>query len=232
MLGIAQILEGMVIGLGADYFGDLVYKGALQGGDPTLTKQLEVYDSLQVVLGAGITNLTITAATNAGPGPADLVLRLISAPKGTRGSALGWSVVDLRLRAGTLGTVYLDHVTSVATRTRTDLGSLMGRAMAHEIGHLLLGTSRHSADGLMRARWLDLEVRRDLASDWVWSAAEVLEMGGRLGARRQTPAATLVIADEADDVRLTEQTPRADVKVSRLGSAFTCVKHMKIGSGT
>jgi hypothetical protein len=73
MLGIAQVLEGMVIGLGADYFGDLVYKGALEGANPTLTGQLEVYDSLQVVLDAAITNLASTAATNGGPGPADLV---------------------------------------------------------------------------------------------------------------------------------------------------------------
>jgi len=73
MVGVTQVLEGMVIGLGADYFGDLVYKGALQGGDPTLTKQLEVYDSLQVVLNQAIVNLANTAASNSGPGPADLV---------------------------------------------------------------------------------------------------------------------------------------------------------------
>ncbi len=73
MLGVAQIMEALMIGLGADYFGDLVYKGALQGGNPTLTKQLEVYDSLQVKLDNAITNLAVTAATNSGPGPADLV---------------------------------------------------------------------------------------------------------------------------------------------------------------
>jgi len=73
MLGVAETMEGMVMGLGADVFGDLVYKGALQGGNPTLTKQLEVYDSVQAVLSQGITNLTVTAATNSGPGPADLV---------------------------------------------------------------------------------------------------------------------------------------------------------------
>jgi hypothetical protein len=73
MLGIAQILEGQLIGLGADYFGDLVYKGALQGGNPPLTKQLEVYDSLQAVLDQGIANLAVTAATNSGPAGTDLL---------------------------------------------------------------------------------------------------------------------------------------------------------------
>ena len=73
MVGVAQVMEGMVIGLGADYFGDLVYKGALQGGNPELTEQLEVYDSVQVVLDQAIVNLSSTATTNAGPGDADLV---------------------------------------------------------------------------------------------------------------------------------------------------------------
>ena len=90
MLGVAQVLEAMVIGLGADYFGDLVYKGALQGGNPTLTKQLEVYDSLQVVLDQAITNLASTAATNAGPGPADLVYG---------GSAARWSALAHTVKA-------------------------------------------------------------------------------------------------------------------------------------
>ena len=90
MLGVAQVMEGMVIGLGADYFGDLVYKGALQGGNPTLTKQLEVYDSVQAVLSAAITNLASTATTNAGPGPADLVYG---------GNAARWNALAHSLKA-------------------------------------------------------------------------------------------------------------------------------------
>ncbi|MFL5604194.1 MAG: SusD/RagB family nutrient-binding outer membrane lipoprotein [Gemmatimonadaceae bacterium] len=90
MLGVAQVMEGMLLGLGADYFGDLVYKGALQGGNPALTKQLEVYDSLQAVLDQGITNLASTAATNAGPGPADLVYG---------GSASRWTALAHSLKA-------------------------------------------------------------------------------------------------------------------------------------
>jgi len=90
MLGVAQVMEGMVIGLGADYFGDIVYKGALQGGNPTLTKQLEVYDSVQAVLDQAITNLATTASTNAGPGPADLVYG---------GNAARWTALAHSLKA-------------------------------------------------------------------------------------------------------------------------------------
>ena len=39
------------------------------------------------------------------------------------------------------------------------LARALGRALAHEIGHYLLGTSRHAARGLMRAHFSPLELR-------------------------------------------------------------------------
>lgn len=73
-LGIAQIEEGALMGTGADLFGDLVYKQALQGTpNPPLDDQLFVYDSVQKVLSAGIANVNLNVPTSAGPGDADLV---------------------------------------------------------------------------------------------------------------------------------------------------------------
>lgn len=73
-LGIAQVMEGALMGTGADIFGDLVYKQALSGvANPTLDDQLFVYDSVQQVLSAGIANINLDAAGSAGPGGADLV---------------------------------------------------------------------------------------------------------------------------------------------------------------
>ncbi len=73
-LGIAQIIEGALMGTGADIFGDLVYSKALQGTpNPPLDDQLTVYDSVQKVLSAGITNLAATGPTDIGPGSADIV---------------------------------------------------------------------------------------------------------------------------------------------------------------
>lgn len=75
MLGIAQVQEAMLIGTGADLFGDLVYTEALKGTpNPALTPQLAIYDSVQAVLSRAITNLGAYrgTATNLGPGAADL----------------------------------------------------------------------------------------------------------------------------------------------------------------
>jgi len=73
-LGIAQVMEGALMGTGADIFGNLVYSQALTGiTNPKLDDQLAVYDSVQKVLSAAITNLAQTGPTDIGPGPADLV---------------------------------------------------------------------------------------------------------------------------------------------------------------
>ncbi len=73
-LGISQIMEGALMGTGADIFGDLVYSQALQGKtNPTLDKQQAVYDSVQKVLSAGIANMASSNPTDVGPGSYDQV---------------------------------------------------------------------------------------------------------------------------------------------------------------
>jgi hypothetical protein len=92
-LGIAQILEGAMMGTGADLFGDLVYTEALSGKpNPKLDPQAQVYDSVQKVLSAGIANLTSLHAggTNTGPGASDLFYN---------GSASKWVAAAHTLKA-------------------------------------------------------------------------------------------------------------------------------------
>jgi hypothetical protein len=69
-LGIAQVIEGALIGTGADLFGDIVYSQALQGGNPEPDAQMEVYAQIQTLLDQAITNL---AGAGGGPGEADVV---------------------------------------------------------------------------------------------------------------------------------------------------------------
>jgi hypothetical protein len=72
-LGVAQVQEALLMGIGADLFGDLVYSQALKGTpNPPLDPQLNVYDTVQAVLGRALVNLSATGASNFGPGRADL----------------------------------------------------------------------------------------------------------------------------------------------------------------
>jgi hypothetical protein len=74
-LGVARVLEGAFMGTGADLFGNLVYKEAVSGNPtPHIDDQLAVYDSVQTVLSAAVSDLSAAVSTsNIGPGPADLV---------------------------------------------------------------------------------------------------------------------------------------------------------------
>jgi hypothetical protein len=47
--------------------------------------------------------------------------------------------------------IYSERVTELAPRRRIDEGVLLGRVIAHEVGHLLLGGHDHSRSGLMTA---------------------------------------------------------------------------------
>jgi hypothetical protein len=94
---------------------------------------------------------------------------------GTQGDAappLGFAVVDPETHAGTMATVFHDQVEAVARRTGVACSELLGRALAHEVGHLLLGVRGHSRNGIMRAVWTDDELTRDRPDDWVFAPVD------------------------------------------------------------
>ena len=85
-----------------------------------------------------------------------------------RTERLGFAAVAGRGQGGIVATVYAEHVGRVTARTGIAFGLLLGRAIAHEIGHLLSGADGHTATGLMRAVWTDDELRRDRLEDWTY----------------------------------------------------------------
>ena len=46
------------------------------------------------------------------------------------------------------------------TAWNVGLADILGSVMAHELGHLILGSNSHSPTGIMRARWEHGELRR------------------------------------------------------------------------
>lgn len=111
--------------------------------------------------------------------PSELSVRLVRLP-GTvsaRGELqLGYSLVDTAAGAGTLATIYADRVAWLAGEAGADTPTVVGLAIAHEIGHLLLGTNAHSATGLMRAVWSRAELQRNDAADWLFGRPTAARM--------------------------------------------------------
>ena len=110
--------------------------------------------------------------------PAEVVLRVIDAPAFTTSvhpDAFGVSYVVTETDRGWLATVFADRVRDAARRTGASHGALLGRVMAHELGHLLLGSGYHSPAGVMRAHWPDAILTRN-GADWRFSGAEAARM--------------------------------------------------------
>jgi hypothetical protein len=111
----------------------------------------------------------------------DLIVRIMPTSLATsRGSAvdadfrLGVAVLDPGTRAGEMATVFHDRVEAVAHRTGVNCGELLGRALAHEVGHLLLREMGHRPSGIMRAVWTDAELMSNRREDWVFAVSRTL----------------------------------------------------------
>ena len=66
---------------------------------------------------------------------------------------MGFAVVSRRAGSASDAWVFYQRVEDVAAYEVASLSQILGYAMAHEIGHLLLGPNRHSDEGIMRAHW-------------------------------------------------------------------------------
>jgi hypothetical protein len=78
-----------------------------------------------------------------------------------------------------LATIYVDRVMLLAVLTGADAATLLGRAIAHEMGHLLLATNAHATHGLMRAVWSGEELRSERGSDWIFTKEEIAVIRAR-----------------------------------------------------
>jgi len=124
----------------------------------------------------------------------ELVVRVTwSGPTATRFVSMGNSLVTVAGEA-TFATVFIDRVQAVARGAGVSEVQLLGRAIAHEIGHLLLNTNTHATTGLMRATWSVAELRRHRDDDWRFDAEEAERI--RAAVVRRTGASYGYAADD------------------------------------
>lgn len=117
----------------------------------------------------------------------ELVLRIVTSAvphnKSRRGLPLGDALIDVRAGAGLLATIYFDRVAWTAWQTGAERRVLLGRAIAHELGHLLLATNTHGTAGLMRAVWSWAELRQSRTADWTLGPVEIATIRARARSR-------------------------------------------------
>jgi len=144
-----------------------------------------------VLCGALVEESEKSAACGRPLEPGELALRIVPDPNGmpaTSRDALGHAVVLPETQDSYLASLLHDRVQSLAEEARCPRAIVLGHAMAHELGHLLLGTLEHSSQGLMRARWNgeDLRLAQRRSFRFLPQQAEQIHAGlrARLHARQ------------------------------------------------
>jgi hypothetical protein len=112
------------------------------------------------------------------------LVRLAATPSANGQLQLGYSLVDTSAHEGKLATIFVDRVEWLAGQTGADTAVVLGFAVAHEIGHLLLGTNTHGTRGIMRALWSRSELQHANVKDWVFSRDEGARMRASLERRK------------------------------------------------
>jgi hypothetical protein len=114
--------------------------------------------------------------------PADLVLRILSERgserKEFRDSHMGFALPSEE--GGIHASIFYPDVQSVAENEGIMQDQLLGHAIAHEIGHLLLNSSAHSSAGLMRARWNSKDLVRATQGDLLFNVLQAEAMRGEV----------------------------------------------------
>jgi hypothetical protein len=89
--------------------------------------------------------------------PADIAMRLLPSSMKQRlpfgDETLGFALLPAEGELGNIAGVFWDDVERLAKESKVDRCHILGHAMAHELGHLLLRTLKHADIGLMRAHW-------------------------------------------------------------------------------
>jgi hypothetical protein len=161
-----------------------VYSQVDDLSDDDERRSLEVAREVFSTAAVDVAWTTCTAGMCETPAAEVLKLRIAVSPDRSdpNSGVLGQALIDARTRTGVLATVFIDRTRRLAGGLGIDYRILLGRAIAHELGHLLLGTSTHGS-GLMREIWLHDELIGARRDDWVLDPLDAAVIRDRLARR-------------------------------------------------
>jgi hypothetical protein len=105
----------------------------------------------------------------------ELHLALTVGPKtGVLTTTLGFALPCAKY--GSDASIFVDRCEAVMQHTSASFAKVLGHAIAHEIGHVLLGSNGHSRAGLMRANWDKADWQRVVAAHIPIAPADAVRM--------------------------------------------------------
>ena len=110
--------------------------------------------------------------------PAHLHLRVVPRSRGAKISTVGMSFLSADGK-GCYADLFYERVVELQMKSHTRTAVILGHAMAHELGHLLLSSNSHSRDGLMRAQWNRGDLAEAARGSLLFSPEESTRMRSR-----------------------------------------------------
>jgi hypothetical protein len=111
--------------------------------------------------------------------PSHLHLRILRVSRGLKSSTLGISF-SAENGQGCYADLFYEPIQQFQEETHASSSVILGHAMAHELGHLLLGTNSHSPSGLMRAHWTREDLAKASKGNLRFSRGQSLRITNRL----------------------------------------------------
>jgi len=125
------------------------------------------------------------------------VLRLLTQPRSelaryAMGEALSFRIAN----------VFMNRVTGHLTVRELSAGQMLGHAIAHEIGHHLLGDNSHAPQGIMVAKWKKRDLRRMAKGDLLFTGQELKRIQETVKSRSRSPVR---LSDKREEIQTTSQ---------------------------
>ena len=142
---------------------------------PLAAAELDRYPACQQPL--GLTGLDV-----------NIVTRSMAEGLALSSTTLGLTSMRQEGERASVTAVFCDSVREQAHPGGDGFGQILGHAIAHELGHLLLRTSGHAPTGLMRARWSSEDLRRAAWGQLGFTSEQVTVIRAEVAARAQLTA--------------------------------------------
>jgi hypothetical protein len=125
--------------------------------------------------------------------PSHLHLSILRASRGLKATTVGISFSGEDGK-GCYADLFYEPIQQLQEETHASPSVVVGHAMAHELGHLLLGTNSHSTSGLMRAHWTQEDLAKASKGNLRFSREQSLRITNRLAQGLGQGLQTLVMA--------------------------------------
>lgn len=119
--------------------------------------------------------------------PTHLAVRVVPQSRLSTNEVFGVAFLSAE-GTGCYSDVFYDRVMELHANWNVGLQDILGSVIAHELGHLLLGSNSHASAGIMRAHWQGEELRRLSRGNLWFTSVQADHMRGKMNAtQRERP---------------------------------------------